>query len=65
MTFKDNIITFDAEYNREGTITAEFAECCGCHEMAICIVADCSEGEYNEATICPGCIQKLFEGADL
>jgi len=65
MSFENNVIIFDAEYGREGIITAEFAECCGCHKTTVCIVADCSEGEYNQAAICPACIQELFKGAGL
>lgn len=53
-------IAFDGGYGRHGWICVTDTVCAGCHKAAMCLHADQSESEYQPATVCRDCIERLF-----
>ena len=47
-------------YGRSGFMNLEEAECSACHEHAVCITVDTSDGEYGTMAICQKCADSWF-----
>lgn len=54
------MITFNAKWNRAGTIKLERRRCNGCRKRKLCLCIDSSEGEYGPGCICQDCVNELF-----
>jgi len=56
----NGIVTFDAAYDRTGTISAELDTCHRCKQEKLCISIDSSDGEYGPGNICLECATDML-----
>lgn len=55
------MVTFEAGYDRVGTIEMVQGTCVVCGEQNIMVLSvDSSEGEYGPGSICKECIDNMF-----